>query len=392
MTRPLEAAVGPADVVAPFGGDEFVILVDTVDFDDEDGRLAAVGDRVCEAISSPFAVVGNEVVISCSVGVAVSEAECNDATELIRRADLAMYRAKNRGKAQWARYRADLDEQIVDKMQLENDLRRAIQNKEIGVHYQAILDLADGRFVAAESLLRWTHPTRGLQSPEVVVPIAEDSGLILELGEYILTAAFDQAAVWQRALGSDAPAMAVNVSPRQLFHPQFFDLLDETIERTAVNPDGVILEITENIVGQSGDVEALLAEVKQRGVRLALDDFGEGQTSLRYLRSFPLDLLKVDRLFVQRSDLDAADRAILRSIIQMAHDLGLVVIAEGVENRAQLRLLQELGCDLVQGYLLHRPSDPTELSARLGISVEEQRHHLTAPINEAEANLAALPD
>jgi len=390
VSRRLERAVGPEDVVARFGGDEFVILVDTVDFEDSDGRLAAIGDRVCEAISAPFSVAGNEVVISCSVGVAVSEADRSDAAELIRRADLAMYRAKNRGKAQWVRYRADLDEEIVDKMQLEADLRRAIQNMEIGVHYQGILDLADGRLVAAESLLRWNHPTRGPQSPGVVIPIAEDSGLIQELGEYILTAAFDQARIWQKALGDAAPAMSVNVSPRQLFHPQFFDLLDETIANTGVNPDGIILEITENIVGQAGDVEELLACVKQRGVRLALDDFGEGQTSLRYLRSFPLDLLKIDKLFVQRSDLDAADRSILRSIIQMAHDLGLVVIAEGVENRAQLRLLQELGCDLVQGYLLHRPSDPRELSTRLGISEQDQHQLEMAAFIEAEASLAAL--
>jgi diguanylate cyclase (GGDEF)-like protein len=384
----LEAAVGPSDLVARIGGDEFVILVDTVDPEDESGELAALGDRVCEAISSPFTVSGNEVVISCSVGVAVSDTDGAGAAELLRRADLAMYRAKNRGKAHWVRYRADLDEEVVDRVQLENDLRRALQQDEVGIHYQAIFDLANGQVVAAESLLRWHHPTRGPQSPEVVIPIAEDSGLILELGKRILTASFDQAAAWQRALGADAPAVAVNVSPRQLFHPQFFDLLDSSLARTGVRPDGIILEITENIVGHGEDVEPLLAEVRERGVRLALDDFGQGQTSLRYLRSFPLDLLKIDKGFVQRGDLDHADRAILRSIIQMAHDLDILVIAEGIENRAQLELLLDLGCDFVQGYLLQRPAEAGELDTRLGL--DRMPEHRTAELDDAEASLAAL--
>ena len=388
--RRLEGAVTADDIVARIGGDEFVILVDRVDPGDEHGRLARLADAVCDAISTPFTLSGNEAVISCSVGVAVSETEGTEAAELVRRADLAMYRAKNMGKAQWVQYQADLDEEVVDRIQLEHDLRRALHNMEVGVHYQAIHALSDGRIVAAESLLRWTHPTRGPQSPEVVIPIAEDSGLILELGQFILTTAFDQAATWQRALGPSAPAVAVNVSPRQLFHPQFFELLDSTIEGTGVDPDGIIIEITENIVGHSSDVEALLRAVRDRGVQLALDDFGEGQTSLRYLRRFPLDLLKIDEGFVQRGDLDQADRSILRSIIQMAHDLGLVVIAEGIENRGQLELLRNLGCDLVQGYMLHRPSDQGELSQRLGISAEDMRRHQRSAVNEAEASLAAL--
>lgn len=388
--RRLEAAVEMQDIVARIGGDEFVILVDNVDPADADGSLAALGDRVCEAISTPFSLAESEVVISCSVGVAVSDSVGTEAGELVRRADLAMYRAKARGKAQWVKYRADLDEEAVNRIELENDLRRALHNLEVGVHYQAILDLADGRIVAAESLLRWTHPTRGPQSPEVVIPIAEDSGLILELGQHILTTAFDQAAAWQRGLGSGAPLMAVNVSPRQLFHPQFLDLLDTTIDRTGVDPTGIILEITENIVGHNEDVEEILAEVKKRQVHLALDDFGEGQTSLRYLRRFPLDLLKIDKGFVQRGDLSHADKAILRSIIQMAHDLGLKVIAEGIENKAQLEFLRDLQCDFVQGYLLHRPSDQSELSNRLGLSTTQQQNHQLAAVSDAEESLATL--
>lgn len=365
--RRLQSAVGPADMVARFGGDEFVVLLDRVDHDDSSGEAAEVADAVCRAISSPFNVSGHEANISCSVGVAITSGATADAAEIVRRADLAMYRAKSAGKARWVRYQADLDEEVVSRIKLENDLRRAISDQELSLEYQAIVSMRNGSIIGAESLLRWVHPEFGPQNPEHLVPIAEDSGQILELGGYIMTAACERAAMWQKHAPNSYPVMAMNVSPRQLFHVDFFDMFDDLLGRSGVDPRGLILEITENLVGHGDDCEDLLAQVRSRGVRVAMDDFGQGQTSLRYLRRFPLDLLKIDKTFVQQGDTNREDKAILQSIIRLGHDLGLVVIAEGVETRSQLQLLRELDCDLVQGYLLHRPSSAADLEKRWAI-------------------------
>jgi diguanylate cyclase (GGDEF)-like protein len=362
--RRLETLVGPSDMAARIGGDEFVILIDMVHPDDSDGQLGAMADAICAVISRPICLGANEVAVSCSVGLAVSRPGDGGA-ELLRRADLAMYRAKRHGKAQWVNYRADIDEEVVDRLQLENDLRKALQGDTVDVHYQGILDLSDGSLVAVESLVRWHHPVRGPQQPDVLLPIAEDSGLILDLGDRVLDRTFEQGAVWQSQYGEAAPLVAVNVSPRQLIHPRFFPSLDSVMSRTRIDPSKVILEVTENIVGWGEDVEALLEQVKDRGLRLALDDFGAGQTSLRHLRRFPIDILKIDKEFIQRGDRQHHDRAILSSIIDMAHQLDLIVIAEGVEKRPQLEMLAQLGCDLVQGYLLHEPCEPGRLTSLL---------------------------
>jgi diguanylate cyclase (GGDEF)-like protein len=363
--RRLQGVVRGTDMVARFGGDEFVILITDIDLNDADRRLNSVGTAVCEAIAKPFTVSGHEAVISCSVGIAMTDGAGADAGDLVRRADLAMYRAKKEGKARWAQYQADLDEEVVNRIRLESDLRRAIHDLELDVAYQAILSLRNGATVAAEALLRWTHPEFGPQSPEHIVSIAEDSGLILELGELVMTAACNQAARWQRTL-NNPPAVSINVSPRQLFHPQFLDMFDNVLAKTKANPSGIILEITENFVGHGSDFGEVLNDVKARNVQLALDDFGQGQTALRHLRTLPLDLLKIDKSFVQQGDKNSEDQAILRAIIQMAHDLGMLVVADGIETRSQLELLNKLGCDLVQGYLLHPPSSSPQIETRFG--------------------------
>ncbi len=356
VARRLKGAVRDTDLVARMGGDEFVVLLDPVYDSRNDIELIEIADRVCSTIAEPFIVANNEVVISCSVGIAISEPEIDNGSELVRRADLAMYRAKGLGKARWERYEPDLDEEAVSKIRLEADMRHAIANRQIGVEYQGIVSIRSGQMIGAESLLRWNHPIRGPISPAVLIPIAEDSGLIMELGQYILEQACTQAAHWQTLFPDQPPMISVNVSPFQLFHPRFFDTLDHVLESTGVDPSGLIIEITENIVGVGADSETALHRLKRRGLRLALDDFGQGQTSLLFLRRFPIDVLKVDKTFVQQGDRDPADRAILESVIGLAHKLGLVVIAEGVETRSQLDLLNELGCDLVQGYLLSRPA------------------------------------
>ena len=357
VARRLTSSVRETDLVARMGGDEFVVLLHPV-FDENDEELTEVADRICRTIAEPFVVSGNEVVISCSVGLAVSDTDVSGSTELIRRADLAMYRAKALGKARWEVYEPSVDEEGVSRIRIETDLRRAVANDQIAVEYQGIISVRSGQMIGAETLLRWNHPVRGPLRPDVLVEIAEDSGLIIDLGQRVMEKASCHLREWQDRFSDRPPLVAVNVSPFQLFHPRFFTLLDDAIRDSGIDPSGLIIEITENIISAGDDCETLLHRLKERGVKLALDDFGQGQTSLRYLRRFPIDLLKIDKTFVQQGDRDPADRAILNSIISLAHDLGLVVIAEGVENLAQLRLLRELDCDLVQGFLLHKPMPP----------------------------------
>ena len=369
VARRLKSAVRDTDLVARMGGDEFVVLLDPVFDSKDDVELVEIADRVCQTISDPFICSNNEVVISCSVGIAISEADVDTGAELVRRADLAMYRAKGLGKARWERYEHDLDEEGVSRIRLETDMRRAIVDRQIGIEYQGIVSIRSGQMIGAESLLRWNHPVRGPISPAILIPIAEDSGLIVDLGQYILEKACSQAADWQMMFPEQPPMITVNVSPFQLFHPRFFETLDDVLDETGVDPGGLIVEITENIVGVGADSETALHKLKDRGLRLALDDFGQGQTSLLFLRRFPIDVLKIDKTFVQQGDKDPADRAILDSVIGLAHDLGLVVIAEGVETRSQLELLDELGCDLAQGFLLSRPA-PADQATK---AIEQRR-------------------
>ena len=380
VARRLTAAVRETDMVARIGGDEFVVLLDPVFDNSEDTELVEIADRVCSAISDPFNVSGNEVVISCSVGIAMADVEVKTGAELLRRADLAMYRAKSLGKARWERYEADLDEQAVTRSRLEADMRHAIADNQIGVEYQGIVSIRSGQTVGVETLLRWKHPVRGLISPEVLIELAEDSGLIIALGQRVLEHACSQASEWQKMLPEQPPLVAVNVSPFQLFHPRFFETLDEVLADTGVDPTGLVMEITENIVGVDADTEAALYKLKERGLLLALDDFGRGQASLLFLQNFPIDILKIDKTFVQHGDSDHAGRAILRSVIGLAHDLGLVVVAEGIETRSQLKLLSELGCDLAQGFLLSKSVPAAQATEALTQSNRGMRPRSTTSV------------
>jgi len=379
VARRLTSAVRESDLVARIGGDEFVVLLDPVFDSDDDIELREIADRVCRAISDPFMVANNEVVISCSVGIALSDPAIDTGSELVRRADLAMYRAKGLGKARWERYEAELDEEAVSRIRIETDMRHAIANDHIDVEFQGIVSIRSGQLIGAETLLRWNHPVRGLISPGLAIPIAEDSGLIIDLGQRVLERACTQCADWQTMFPDQPPMVAVNVSPIQLFHPRFFESLDDVISDTGVDPSGLIIEITENIVGVGDNSESALYKLKDRGLRLALDDFGQGQTSLLFLRRFPIDVLKIDKTFVQQGDRDPADRAILQSVIGLAHDLGLVVIAEGIETRSQLELLAELECDLAQGFLLSKPAPAIQATRAIERGRRSQARRSTDP-------------
>jgi diguanylate cyclase (GGDEF)-like protein len=360
----LSSSVKRGDVVARLGGDEFVILLDAVpDLD----TTAEVADRVCRALSEPFRVAEHEVVISGSVGVAMTSRPFDNAAELIRRADQAMYRAKGSGRARYAVYEPSIDTGSVARLQLEADLRAALHGEGLRLVYQPVVSAYDQSIVAVEALIRWQHPVHGAISPGSLIPIAEDSGLIVDLGRWVLQTACEALRSWESAPNAAALAMAVNVSPSQLTHLGFARDFDRVLAETGVRPSRLLLEVTENVVALGPDLFALLHELRAKGVRLALDDFGQGQTSLRYLRDLPLDVLKIDKAFVDNLGESSEDQAIVTAIVSLAHQLGIRVIAEGVEHEGQLAMLRSMSTDFLQGYLLHRPKEADEMAALLGV-------------------------
>ncbi len=364
VAQRLVRAVGADDIVGRLGGDEFVVLLDRVAASDE---ATVVAERLVGALNEPFVVASHEVAISCSIGIAMAPRPFTNPAELVRRADQAMYRAKASGRARWALYQAGHDTASVTRLQLEADLRTALQRDQLRLVYQPIYRAYDQSIVAVEALVRWDHPQHGAIPPSTLIPMAEESGLIVDLGRWVLRTATRSHLQWRQAPRGATLLLAVNVSPSQLNHPAFSADLDRILGETAMPPSSLLLEVTENVVALGNDLVDLMHSLRARGVRLALDDFGQGQTSLRHLRELPLDVLKIDKVFVDGlAGEEAHDRAIVRSVIALAHELGLRVIAEGIEIEDQLVLLREMRADLIQGYLLHRPTTPEQIALLLG--------------------------
>lgn len=364
VAQRLSAAVSADDIVGRLGGDEFVVLLDRVAGDEQ---ATTVAERLVMALNEPFVVAGHQVAISCSIGIALAPRPFSNSAELVRRADQAMYRAKASGRARWALYQAGHDTASVTRLQLEADLRTALQRDQLRLVYQPVYRAYDQSIVAAEALVRWEHPQHGAIPPSTLIPMAEESGLIVDLGRWVLRTAARAHALWRQAPRGATLLLAVNVSPSQLSHPAFAADLDRILGESGMPPSSLLLEVTENVVSLGEDLVTLMGGLRARGVRLALDDFGQGQTSLRHLRELPLDVLKIDKVFVDGlAGEEAHDRAIVRSVIGLAHELGLKVIAEGIETEEQLLLLREMRADLIQGYLLQRPTTPEQVALLLG--------------------------
>ncbi len=353
----LASALRPGDTIARFGGDEFVVLCQ-----DLHGRAdaIAIAERINGAVSGPFVIDEVEVFVGMSIGIAFPDrltAETDPAT-LIRDADAAMYRAKERGRGRWEVFDNAMRASAVDRLDIENALRRALERRELRVHYQPVADLRTGEVVGVEALLRWEHTERGLLLPGEFIAVAEETGLIVPIGSWVLEQACRQLVRWDAAVPTATPlSLAVNLSGRQLGHPGLVDGIGEVLGETGIDPARVELEITESVL--MDDVEMsqdTLARLRGLGVRLAVDDFGTGYSSLSYLRRFPVDLLKVDRSFVDGLGSDPSDSAIAAAVISLAHTLGLHAVAEGVETAEQLAELRALGCDRAQGFLLARPA------------------------------------
>lgn len=340
------------DTVCRIGGDEFVIVLPEIT---RGGDAAQVAQKIIDTLSDPIGLEGRDITVTPSIGISVFPEDGSDAETLIRNADAAMYHAKEMGRSNYQFFTDQMNLAASRRLTLENDLRRAVQKNELVVYYQPISELKTGCAVMHEALLRWKHPSRGLVSPVDFIQLAEDTGLILRIGEQALR----DACAWAHKIGVDKRMpVAVNISARQFNDPKLVEMVARTLEETGLPADMLELEITESTVMRQTDATlAVLKKLKDLGVSLAIDDFGTGYSSLAYLKRFPVDKLKIDKSFITDVPKSRDHNAIVTAIISLAHALSLRVVAEGVETEAQLEFLQGAGCDLIQGYLAGKPID-----------------------------------
>ena len=357
----LQTVLRPGDSVARFGGDEFTILCDDVAGERD---AVMIAERVGRAIATPFGLEDTEAYLTASVGIAVSTGSSTRPETLIRDADAAMYRAKERGKSRYELFDELMRTRAVERLETESALHRAIEREELRVHYQPMVDLRDGRVYGVEALVRWEHPTRGLLPPATFVPLAEETGQIAELGDWVLRQACRQAAAWRRR---HRVRLAVNLSARQLVQPELVDTVATVLAQTGVPPGELCLEITESAVLEDTETAlAALRGLRRRGVQIGIDDFGTGYASLSVLKDLPADVLKVDRSFVAGLAAGSHDTAIVSAVMGMSGEMGLETVAEGVETPGQAAQLQTIGCRYAQGFHFARPMPADELTELLG--------------------------
>jgi diguanylate cyclase (GGDEF)-like protein/PAS domain S-box-containing protein len=354
----LHDAIRPTDLVARFGGDEFAVLCRAVR---SEAQAVTIAERLADAVSAPFKVDGDDVYVTASTGIALA-AESLSPEDLLRAADTAMYRAKR-----WARPHQVFDETMrtrsAQRLSMESALHRAMEREEFRLHYQPAVSILDGRIVGVEALLRWNHPERGLVLPGEFIPVAEESGLIVPIGRWVLEEACRQAERWRRF--GRKTWLSLNLSAHQLAAPELVEEVRAALEETATDPARLHLEITESALMEDTDgVARVVGALKDLGVRLSIDDFGTGYSSLAHLKRLAVDTLKIDRSFVDGLGREPEDTAIVMAVLGMARSLGLSVVAEGVETEEQLTALRDLGCTLAQGFLFARP-EPPESVARL---------------------------
>ncbi len=357
----IQHSIRGGDCVARFGGDEFTVALD--DIVNPTAAASVAAQKIIRALTAPFEIDGHDIFISTSIGISIYPRDGDEANALLKHADTAMYRAK-RNSSGFAFYESGMEASLSAQVKLENALRRALERDELAVHYQPKAKLVGGRLAGAEALVRWRHPERGLISPAEFIPVAEETGLIARIGEWVLRQACAQAMAW-RAAGLPDQVVAVNLSGHQIKRAGFVEEIARVLEETGLPPALLELEITESVLmEQARETLATLNQLKELGVGLAIDDFGTGYSSLSYLKRFPVDTLKIDRSFINDADRNPDDAAIVTGIIALAHSLRLNVVAEGVETRGQLDFLADAGCDHIQGYLLSRPLPADEFQAR----------------------------
>jgi diguanylate cyclase (GGDEF)-like protein/PAS domain S-box-containing protein len=356
IAKRLETSLRPADTVARLGGDEFAILLEDI----EDLRDAtSFAERIQKDIRDPFEIDGREVFTTASIGIAVSGPSYERPEDLIRDADTAMYRAKSLGKARYALFDKAMHASALALLQLETDLRRAVEGGNFRLVYQPIVSIKGARTAGFEALVRWMHPKRGIVSPTEFIPLAEETGLIIPIGQWILREAFRQLRVWQGRFRQSPPLIiSVNLSGVQFLRPELIGQIDLMLREFGIDARNLKLEITESMIIENAEyAKDMLLQFKAQDIRLCIDDFGTGYSSMSYLRRYPIDTVKVDRSFISRMDTDQESQEIVRTIITMAHNLGKDVIAEGVETREQLVQIAALRCEYAQGFFFSRPVD-----------------------------------
>jgi diguanylate cyclase (GGDEF)-like protein/PAS domain S-box-containing protein len=363
VTRRLVGCLREEDTVARMGGDEFVVILNGI-AQPEDAALLA--SRLLVVVGHPLTLAGHEVVPGLSIGISLYPQNGEEVDILLKNADAAMYRAKEKGRNCYQYYSNEMTEAGMDRLELESDLRQALEHGELMLHYQPQVDLAEGKIIGVEALIRWQHPSRGIISPAVFIPLAEDIGLIGLIGEWVLNTACAAAKAWQAA-GLPFLRIAVNVSGRQISNDNVVDMVAAALQRSGLAPQFLEVEVTESVVMKdAARAISTLNALKELGISLAIDDFGTGYSSLSYLKRFPINKLKIDKTFVDGLPNEPDDAAIALAIIAMAHSLRLTVIAEGVETEAQLAFLLARGCDEIQGYFFSKPLPEEQFVELLG--------------------------
>ncbi len=350
------------DTAARLSGDEFAVLVEEAV---NPGDALAIAERITEVLRAPFIIDGKEIIIGTSVGITITTTGKENPEELLRNADVAMYTAKSQGKGRYVVFENKMHAALVERIEIENDLRRAVEREELTLNYQPIIELQTGRITGMEALARWTHPTRGMISPMEFIPVAEETGLIIPLGRWVLETACEQARAWQNQYFGEEPfTITVNLSGRQFQQANLIETIKTALKKSGLPPACLVLEITESMMLQNTEATILkLHEIKDLGVRLAIDDFGTGYSALSYLERFPVDILKIDKSFVDKISSGGREgAAVARAIITMSDTLRMKTVAEGIEEIEQKEVLQGLGCEFGQGFHFARPLDTAAMN------------------------------
>ncbi|MBT6031983.1 MAG: EAL domain-containing protein [Kordiimonadaceae bacterium] len=356
------------DTVARLGGDEFAIVFSNIE---DENNIIVIADRIIDSIQQPAEINGNIIQIGTSIGISFYNNDADSPEELIRMADVALYQAKDDGRRIYRLYDPLMDAETKAQKEMEVDLNKALENDELFLHFQPQFDAIDNKMVGAEALIRWQHPEKGMISPYTFIPIAEVSGIIIPIGQWVLNTACLAAKSWQDK-GLPKIRISVNISARQFQAENFVSTIEEAINISKLDPRWLELEITEGMVIQNTDnVVTKLEELKKLGVYLSIDDFGTGYSSLAYLKRFPVNTLKIDQSFVRNIHEDQDDAAITDAVIRLGHSLGLTIVAEGVETEEHVQILRDKGCDVFQGYYFCRPIDGDAF-------IEFQKNHNSA--------------
>ena len=364
-----------SNTVARLGGDEFIILLTEINSLQD---AAKVSQRVLNTISKPFNINGYEVFVTASIGITLYPSDGNDLDGLLKNADIAMYHAKDQGKNNFQFYMQSMNVATIDRLTMENSLRKALEREEFLLYYQPRMDILTGKVIGAEALIRWNHPDKGLVYPNEFIPIAEETGFIIPIGEWVLKTACKQNKVWQKSGYSHTRiSVSLNLSGHQFNQESLIAIIEKALNNSVLEPQYLELEITESVIMKRGEATvAMLNKLKNMGLTISMDDFGTGYSSFSYLSQFPLDIIKIDRSFISNVTKSSKDAAIVKAIIVMAHTLKLKVVAEGVETEQQLAFLREQGCDEMQGYLLSRPLSVEDF-ARFMTEIKDNNNCIT---------------